>query len=189
MKIVCIGDSLTYGYGIRRSKTWIRLSMDKLNIEIINEGINGDTTGGMLSRFYNSVFSYKPDKVFIMGGSNDLIAGAGLGIIKANIMSMVHQSLSKYIVPIIGIPPKIDLDYIRSDWASITEFNKIAEDLESYYLWIKDFSKAFNIKYVDFYTDIEKKAGEDIHNIYIDGLHLNEKGQAIMAEIFCDSIK
>ena len=44
-KIVCLGDSLTYGYGVSRSKVWTKLAEDKLHIEIINEGICGDTSG------------------------------------------------------------------------------------------------------------------------------------------------
>ena len=97
MKIVCLGDSLTYGFGVRRSKIWTKLAQDKLGIEIINEGINGDTSGGMLSRFQDAVSSKRPDAVLIMGGANDLIVGADLGVVKANIMSMAHQSIAKYI--------------------------------------------------------------------------------------------
>ena len=48
MKIVCLGDSLTYGFMVRRSKIWTKLSEDKTGFEIINEGISGDTSGGML---------------------------------------------------------------------------------------------------------------------------------------------
>jgi len=71
----------------------------------------------MVGRFNNSVITNRPDEVFIMGGTNDLIVGADLGTVKANIMSMVHQSLNKFIKPLIGIPTKIDLDNVREDWA------------------------------------------------------------------------
>lgn len=189
MKIVCIGDSLTYGFGVSRTKTWSYLSKDRLGVEIINEGINGDTTGGMVSRFNNSVFSQKPEVVFIMGGTNDFIAGADIGIVKANIMSMVHQSLGKFVEPIVGIPPKIDLINVRDDWADFTDFQKVARQLEEYREWINRFSKTFNVKIIDFYLEIENMSNDKINELYIDGLHLNEQGQIVMADIFCEGIK
>lgn len=188
MKIVCLGDSLTYGYGVRRSKSWTKLAQDKLGIEIINEGISGDTTSGMLSRFHNGVYSKSPEAVLIMGGVNDLIVGADLGIVKSNIMAMVHQSIAKYIDPIIGIPTKIDVENVRQDWDEFSDFNKVSKELEKYQLWIKEFCKTFKVKYIDFYTEFEKKAGDNIKDIYVDGLHFNELGNEIMAEIFCNSI-
>ncbi len=188
MKIICIGDSLTFGYGIKRSNIWTNLAKDKLNVEIINEGINGDTTGGMLSRFNDSVILKKPDIVFIMGGSNDLIAGATLGVMQANIMSMVHQSFGKLIVPIIGIPSKVDILNVRKDWAEFTDFYEISSQMEKYKTWIIEFSKTFGVNYIDFNYEVEKSALLLNESIYIDGLHLNEVGHKIMSEIFIEKI-
>jgi lysophospholipase L1-like esterase len=188
MKIVCIGDSLTYGFGVKRSSVWTNLSKDELNVEMINEGINGDTTGGMISRFNNCVISKQPNIVFIMGGLNDLIAGASLGVMQSNIMSMVHQSFAKLITPIIGIPPKVDLNNIREDWAEFTDFNKVSLQMEKYKIWIIEFCKTFNVKYIDFSSELYEKTNRSNENIYIDGLHLNELGQKYMAEIFSQKI-
>jgi len=103
VKIVCLGDSLTYGFGVRRAKVWTKLAENKLqeeyklHIEVINEGICGDTSGGMLSRFHNSVFLQKANIVHIMGGGNDFMVGAGLELVKSNIMAMTHQAAAKHI--------------------------------------------------------------------------------------------
>lgn len=188
MKIVCLGDSLTYGFGVRRSKSWVHLSEEKLELEIINEGISGDTTTGMNCRFYNSVYMQKPDYVFIMGGTNDMISGADLGIVKSNIMSMVHRATAKYITPIVGIPPNIDLNNVRKDWAEFTEFYNIVKELKNYREWILKFCKTYDVKYIDFYGEIEKYPGNK-SGLYIDGLHFNEEGNALMAEIFCDAMR
>jgi lysophospholipase L1-like esterase len=188
MKIICIGDSLTYGFGMSRSNIWTNIAKDKLSVDIINEGINGDTTGGMLSRFNDSVIIKKPDVVFIMGGTNDLIAGATLGVVQANIMSMVHQSFGKLLMPIIGIPSKVDIKNIRKDWAEFTDFNKISSEMEKYKSWIIGFCKTFGVNYIDFNSEIETKAKLLNESIYMDGLHLNQEGQKIMAEIFIDKI-
>ena len=50
MKLICIGDSLTFGYGVRPSQRWTRLCAQETGWEIVNKGISGDTTGGMLVR-------------------------------------------------------------------------------------------------------------------------------------------
>ena len=44
MKLICIGDSLTFGYGVRPSQRWTRLCAQETGWEIVNEGISGDTT-------------------------------------------------------------------------------------------------------------------------------------------------
>lgn len=73
MKLVCLGDSLTYGYKVKPSETWPSLVKQKLNIEVLNKGINGDTTMGMLGRYNFDVRSESPSHVILMGGGNDLI--------------------------------------------------------------------------------------------------------------------
>ena len=50
MKLIRIGDSLTFGYGVHLSQRWTRLCAQETGWELVNEGINGDTTGGMLAR-------------------------------------------------------------------------------------------------------------------------------------------
>ena len=48
--IICIGDSLTYGFGVRRAQCWTKLAAEMSGWTIVNCGICGDTTGGMLVR-------------------------------------------------------------------------------------------------------------------------------------------
>lgn len=67
MKIVCLGDSLTYGYGVPRRDCWVSLAAEATGHTLVNRGINGDTTGGMLARFGRDVLSEQPDRVLLMG--------------------------------------------------------------------------------------------------------------------------
>ncbi len=189
LKIVCIGDSLTYGYRVRRSKTWINLTEKELKINIENKGISGDTTGGMLARFREDVISKKPKIVFIMGGSNDIITGADLGVPQSNIMAMVHQARGNMITPIIGLPTKIDVDEVIEEWSSFADYEKISEQIDKYNSWLKRFSKAFEIDYIDFNIEINKLSNKEIHSIYLDGLHFNDKGHKLMAQVFIEKIK
>ncbi|MCD8140286.1 MAG: hypothetical protein LUE17_11010 [Planctomycetaceae bacterium] len=48
MKILCLGDSLTFGTGVTRSNAWTTLVHKQTGYEVVNRGVPGDTTGGML---------------------------------------------------------------------------------------------------------------------------------------------
>lgn len=184
MKIVCIGDSLTYGYGVDPFDSWVRLVRNRTGLDIINKGINGDTTDGMLYRFEMDVISRKPDTVFMMGGSNDIIMNVDLSIIESNINAMCQLAIKKSIEPIIGIPPNVDVGNVREDWANYSDFIKVAERLGKYRERLLHYSRNSGIRYLDFYSEIPRHAIEGISGLYFDGLHLNEMGHRIMADIF-----
>lgn len=57
MRLICIGDSLTFGYGVHLSQRWTQLCAQETGWELVNEGINGDTTGGMLARMQGGVLA------------------------------------------------------------------------------------------------------------------------------------
>ena len=67
MKIVCLGDSLTYGYGVPRKDGWVSLAAQATGHTLVNRGVSGDTTGGMLARFARDVLAQRPRRVLLMG--------------------------------------------------------------------------------------------------------------------------
>ena len=73
MNIVCIGDSLTKGYGVNPSKCWVSMLQDSLNVPTVNKGVIGDTSSGILSRFSRDVKKEDTSKVIIMCGTNDAL--------------------------------------------------------------------------------------------------------------------
>ena len=50
MKIICIGDSLTFGYGVWRNDCWVTLISRSTGLRTLNRGVNGDTSAYMLQR-------------------------------------------------------------------------------------------------------------------------------------------
>ena len=71
MKIICMGDSITYGYGLTElSQRWTDLAAERTGHTLVNCGVNGDTTGGMLARCQNQVFAQSPDAMVLLGGIN-----------------------------------------------------------------------------------------------------------------------
>ncbi len=108
MKIICIGDSLTFGYGVWRNDCWVSLLARATGLKVLNHGINGDTSAYMLQRAKGSVLTEEAesgDIVIIMGGANDvLMYGADENDVR-NIIKIAELAKSKDCTPIIGIQP------------------------------------------------------------------------------------
>lgn len=175
MKIVCLGDSLTEGYDITKSSRWSDLLMSDLDVKIINSGIGGDTTAGMLARFHNMVVSYSPTHVIIMGGTNDIWMKVPNELTLSNIMAMTRHARHFNIVPIIGIPTSSYCeDEIVSDIFIDSKILNVR--VEEYRNMLIKFSEEDNQMYIDFSKNMTSE-------VYLgDGLHPNEEGQVIMKE-------
>jgi acyl-CoA thioesterase-1 len=78
VSLVCLGDSLTAGYGATTpgeddsTKSYPAYLQNKLNIPVINAGKSGDTTSEALSRVNTDVLNENPRIVIIELGANDL---------------------------------------------------------------------------------------------------------------------
>mgnify|MGYP003235117011 CR=1 FL=1 len=112
MKLIRIGDSLTFGYGVHLSQRWTRLCAQETGWELVNEGINGDTTGGMLARMQGGVLAELREGglgadrpyVLLMGGSNDVFYSGSDAAARENMGAMIHQLFSVGVLPVVGIP-------------------------------------------------------------------------------------
>ncbi|MCC6616771.1 MAG: hypothetical protein IT320_25075 [Anaerolineae bacterium] len=72
MRIVCLGDSLTWGeYGGSYVDVLARLRPEH---SFINAGVGGDTVLNLLERLGRDVLRHEPDGVFVMVGGNDAIS-------------------------------------------------------------------------------------------------------------------
>jgi acyl-CoA thioesterase-1 len=119
--VVCIGDSLTYGFGLNREDAYPQQLEVLLNTTrperrwaVINAGISGDTTRGMLARFATDVVTKSPQFVVILGGTNDLGYGYDLsslnasytldapGGMKDNVLAMIAAARANGVMPIVA---------------------------------------------------------------------------------------
>ena len=108
MKIICLGDSLTFGYGVWRNDCWVSLIARSTGLQVLNRGTNGDTSGYMLDRARRRVVPYetKPgDIAIIMGGANDTLTYGANENDVTNIMTIAGLFRDKKCTPIIGIQP------------------------------------------------------------------------------------
>ena len=171
IKLVCIGDSITLGYELDESRRWTTLLSKELDVQIINSGVNGDTTAGMLARFKQDAIVHEPKHVIITGGTNDLWFGLKDEYIISNVFTMARHAKSYNILPIIGIPtPSFNLNelsYVREDYA---------ECLRSFQNTLINFCKESEIEYIDFSLHMTS------NHVMEDGLHPNAEGHKIMME-------
>ncbi|MGE5389830.1 MAG: SGNH/GDSL hydrolase family protein [Deltaproteobacteria bacterium] len=144
-RIVCLGDSITYGFPWGPSVSWVQMLGDALGCEVINKGINGNTTGDMLNRFERSVLKYEPTHLILMGGINDVIMAESFDRIVWNIREMVDKAMEAGIKVILGLPTAVDDEY----WEKL--ISRIRQWMRNYaeekVLPIIDFAAAFYDQY------------------------------------------
>jgi acyl-CoA thioesterase I len=73
--LICLGDSITAGYGLDESDAYPALLAYELpGWSVANAGVSGDTTAGALKRL-DWLLKSRPDAVFVALGGNDGLRG------------------------------------------------------------------------------------------------------------------
>jgi acyl-CoA thioesterase-1 len=95
--ILVFGDSLSAGYGIDHSRSWVSLLAQRLEREnfphrVVNASISGETTAGGLSRLPAALDSYRPAIVILELGANDGLRGLPLLHLRANLDKLIDLS-------------------------------------------------------------------------------------------------
>lgn len=190
------GDSITYGEYDGVFGGWVdilkRYALQKYNEEGTNElilfnlGIGGETTEGLIKRLPHELSarnSAEGNIVFIGYGANDLAIKNGIQMVnpedfKTNILTAIHEakqySEDIYLVSILPFSKKVDGVVVASGKL------RTNEEVLVYNQILKDISVENSLHYIDFYT-----AYSEDKEILLsaDGVHPNEKGYGMMAEI------
>jgi acyl-CoA thioesterase-1 len=93
--VVCLGDSLTAGYGLAEEQAYPALveamaKADHRDWRVINAGVSGDTTAGGLRRVAWTLKA-KPDVVLVELGGNDGLRGVAVDETRANLRTIVER--------------------------------------------------------------------------------------------------
>lgn len=179
MNIVFVGDSLTFGYGVPKEKSWVSLLMKNYKSNYVNRGINGDTTIGMLSRFFKDVVSIKPEYCFILGGTNDLLLGKNIDSIYDNLIIMIKDCMINEIAPIVLSPPYISEKEAELKWSSYPNYSDINKDLLALNNKLENYCNLNNLLFVDLFNTT-KTSFFNNEDIYLDGIHFNNLGHNLI---------
>ena len=129
--ILVFGDSLSAGYGIPQDAAWPslltkRLQERKLDYNVVNASISGETTSGGRSRLDAALDKHAPHIVIIALGSNDGLRGLPVSTLRSNLLAMTDSAQKKKArVLLIGqrLPPNYGA-YAEQFHASFSEVAK-----------------------------------------------------------------
>lgn len=177
-ELVLIGDSLTFGYGVPKKSSWTYKIQDShKNLRILNKGINGDTSTGILSRFFKDIILSKPRKTFIMCGTNDLLSKRSVSSITSNIELMIKDCLSISSKIYIGIPPCIIKNLAEELFMPSDYYTYTTENLPILREKLFKLKEKYPITLIDFYSLTKSNLN---NKIFLDGIHLNDVGNNLL---------
>ena len=171
-----VGDSLTAGFGLEVEAAYVALiqakilkedwidSKSKKQLKLINAGISGDTSAGVLRRL-DWLLADSPNRVFLCIGANDGLRGQSITALKDNLIKIIQKIKSKGIeVTLIGmqVPPNYGVEYS-------------AQFKQSYF----DVAESESVPLYPFLLQGVGGVAELNQN---DGIHPNHQGQEVIAE-------
>ena len=179
MKILCFGDSNTYGYDPRSffggrypgSDRWTDCLSELLGCTVINEGENGreiPSRQGELLRFSQLMAEQRPvDLLVVMLGSNDLLQGNSVDAVTERMehfLSTVDLERSRILLI---SPPPMQLGV----WVPTQSLVDRSKELNEAY---KALAQRLGVRFAD--------AGEWEIPLTFDGVHFTSEGHGTFAD-------
>jgi len=166
--LVCFGDSITAGYGLKDGQAYPDFLQKKLDAagyhySVINRGTSGATTKDAAAAL-PSIISLHPEVAVVEFGGNDGLRGLPLDQTRRNldtVLTTLQSAHIKVLLAGITLPPNYGPDYIHS-------FEQTFRDLAAQH----------HVAFVPMlYKDLVHVPG----TIQDDGIHPTAKGSAIIA--------
>ncbi len=209
LTIVAFGDSITAPRkGVVTYSDVLRETFKQKNVEVINAGVGGNTTEHAKKRFEKDVLTHSPDLVIIQFGNND----AAVDVWKDPPATSPRVSLTDYIknlsemiatlkarnAKVILVTPlptrwteKLKGMYGKPpyDPNDPDGFNFLKKE---YMAALRKVGKQNRVPIVDLYSAYyryARKTGRPMDELFTDGMHPNDQGQRIEADLLLKEIK
>ena len=179
MKLLCFGDSNTYGYDPRSflgdrypaQWRWVDLLAGKLGCEVLNEGQNGREIPHQEGQWlaFRRMLTYRQpvDLLVILLGTNDLLQGNAAKTVALRMEAFLEQlPLEKSRILLISPPP-----LERGEWVPGQKLIDASRELSREYEGI---AERLGIRFAD--------AGMWGVTLTFDGVHFTEEGHKAFAE-------
>ena len=168
-RIVCLGDSLTAGYGLGLDEAYParlgeRLHAAGLDYEVVNAGVSGDTSAGGLRRL-DWALEGDVRVVIVALGANDGLRGLSVAEMKQNLTQIIQRARERNAIVILAgmeAPPNYGQEYA-------TAFRQAYREV----------AQRERVLFIPFLLD--RVAGQGSLN-QADGIHPNPQGTAIVAD-------
>ncbi len=174
--LVCFGDSITAGYGVKTGQAYPDFLQRKLDdqgyrYKVINQGTSGATTKDAVADL-RSILMLHPDVVIVEFGGNDGLRGLPPEQSRRNldtVLTTLENAHIKVLLAGITLPPNYGKDYIES-------FEQIFRELAAKH-------------HTAFVPMIYKDLAHVPDTIQDDGIHPTAKGAEIIAETLLPALK
>ena len=169
-KVVALGDSLTFGYGVDISQSYPTLLANKTGWHIINAGVNGDTTQNILERLVN-VIDENPKLVLLGIGGNDVLQRVNSASTKNNLRQIIQALQAKQISVVLIAQPYLSASALFGKVSDNPIYKEVADEVN-----VPLFSKAWS-----------KILSDD--KLKSDQIHANGAGYAQFADELYEFLK
>lgn len=188
MKIACIGDSLTFGYGVEKDDNWVNILSKKCKENFINKGVPGNTTLEMKTRFVEDIILNSPTKVFILGGINDLFLKRDVDSVLYNISKMVDLSKERGIIPVLLSPLNVNEKILEKQWFQDMDYEQVNKEISKLREMLRVYANTKKIDYIDLNSYLLEKINLQNHFLR-DGIHVSKEVHKNIAHIIEAYIK
>ena len=176
-RVVFMGNSITQGWS-----QYMPEMFDNQNY--INRGIGGQTTPQMLLRFRQDVIALQPKIVVILAGTNDIAGNTplkDLETVAGHLFSMAELARAHDIKVILcSVVPAAEYPWRKgkSPDTKIPQLNKM----------IQDYCDVNDAHYLDYFSAMTDGKNGLIESYGYDGVHPDEDGYKVMAELVENAI-
>lgn len=187
VRVVAFGDSITgvyYHTGCRRA--WcamlgeaLKKVYPKADIQMINAGISGNTSGAGLARIDRDVIARKPHLVVVMFGMNDC-AGNSLDEFRRNSVAIVNRCRAAGAEVVLCTPNNV-YPNDRRPIAKLAQYAQVTRDIAA----------EMSVPLVDCYKayeDVQKRNNTDWCLLMSETIHPSMNGHRLFAEEIAGTI-
>jgi lysophospholipase L1-like esterase len=192
--VVAFGDSITRGYGVSVGTGWVEMLPELLKekgkaaISVFNAGGNGNTSAEGLKRIQEDVLSHMPGLVLVEFGGNDAVHDAravSVDEFEKNILEIKKQVTDKGgKIVLVTFPPVVNEWHAWKDDPYYSKWGGLDQCVEQYRQRTRDLAKRLGCPLFDLnkiLREAMKSKGREIF-ISLDGIHLTEEGNKLVAE-------
>ena len=172
---VLFGDSITEIFN------WYELFYDFSKASgqaVYNRGISGDTTNRLLERLYDNALNINPKNLVILIGTNDIGNGAPIEFPLCNIEKVIAET--NKICPDTNIILEAVYPVNKKMGAAVGRRNN--ETIQQLNTELKKVAEKSGCLWLDLTDKLSDSKGNLNAEYCYDGLHLNAKGFAVVAE-------